>query len=66
MPLYAFNYNSDTNYSLNNLSIGTMIDYMPSEAINNNILEEKTYNVNNMLFWSIGAIQALQNRVEQL
>ena len=65
MPIYTYNYKTDSD-TVRHLNIGTMIDYIPIEVMENSVYENMSYSVNNLLFWDIAATQKIQEKLEEV
>ena len=64
LPLYTYYYKNYHN-NTKQLKIGTMIDYIPMEVMSTQSDTNIEYDRDNLLFWLIGAMQALQKKVEE-
>ena len=64
LPLYTYYYKNYHN-NTKQLKIGTMIDYIPAEVMSTQSDTNIEYDRDNLLFWLIGAMQALQKKVEE-
>lgn len=64
LPLYTYYYKNYHN-NTKQLKIGTMIDYIPVEVMSTQSDTNIEYDRDNLLFWLIGAVQALQKKVEE-
>lgn len=64
LPLYTYYYKNYHN-NTKQLKIGTMIDYIPIEVMSTQSDTNIEYDRDNLLFWLIGAMQALQKKVEE-
>ena len=65
LPIYTYFY-KDVSSATNNMSIGTMIDYIPAEAMLTTPNDNDYYNTSSMIFWSIAASQVMQSKLEAL
>ncbi len=66
LPIYTFKYNNADGSQNIKLNLGTIIDYIPSEAMHLNKADEnRAYSVNNLLFWDIAATQVIQQKLEE-
>lgn len=65
MPLYTFFYKGFSPES-KNMSLGTMIDYIPSEVMMTTPNGNDCFNLTNLIFWNIAASQGIQRKLELL
>ena len=65
MPLYTY-YFKDCSLETKTMSLGTMIDYLPSEVMMATPNGNDCYNLGNLNFWHIAVTQVLQNKIEEL
>ena len=65
MPLYTYYYKGGANET-KTMALGTMIDYIPPEVMITTPNGNDTFNLASLCFWSIGALQVLQQKVEYL
>ena len=65
MPIFTYNYNSEGSIVKNSPMLGTMIEYVPGEAMVNDGSYTDGYNPQSMLFWDIAATKVLQNKLEE-
>ena len=65
MPLYTY-YFKDCSLETRTMSLGTMIDYLPSEVMMATPNGNDCYNLGNLNFWHIAVTQVLQNKIEEL
>ena len=65
IPLYTYNYLRGDSAQI--LYLGTMIDYMPNEFMSTTSTNDGTmFEPNNIMFWTIGASQVMQSKLENL
>lgn len=65
MPLYTY-YFKDSSPDTRTMSLGTMIDYLPSEVMMTTPNGNDCYDLGNLNFWHIAVTQVLQNKIEEL
>lgn len=65
MPLYTFIYKGFSPQN-RNMSLGTMIDYIPSEVMMTTPNGNDSFNLANLNFWHIATTQVLQKKIEKL
>ena len=65
MPLYTYFYKGFSPES-KNMSLGTMIDYIPSEVMMTTPNGNDSFNLVNLVFWGIAASQGIQRKLESL
>lgn len=65
LPIYRYFYKSKSQ-STQSMAIGTMIDYIPAEAMCTTANGSECYNVSSMMFWNIAASQVMQRKLEDL
>lgn len=64
MPLYTYFY-KDMSPESRNMSIGTMIDYIPSEVMMTTPDGNDSFNLGNLEFWHLAASQVMQRKIEE-
>lgn len=65
LPIYTFFYKNSP-LATRNMSIGTMIDYIPTEASMVTPNDNECFNPISMVFWNIAASQTMQSKLEDL
>jgi hypothetical protein len=65
MPIYTYNYAHDSVAAHNSPVIGTMIDYIPNEAMGNDGEYTSIYRIESMIFWDIAATKVIQEKLEK-
>lgn len=65
LPIYTYFY-KEMPSATKNMSIGTMIDYIPAEAMLTTPNGSDYYNTSSMIFWNIAASQVMQSKLEDL
>ena len=65
MPLYTFVYKGFSPQN-RNMSLGTMIDYIPPEVMMTTPNGNDSFNLTNLNFWHIAVTQVLQKKIEDL
>lgn len=65
MPLYTYFYKGFSPEN-KNMSLGTMIDYIPAEVMMTTPNGNDSYNLSNLIFWHIAATQVMQKKIEDL
>jgi len=59
LPIFTFNFVSDSPILKNSSTIGTMIEYIPGEAMLNDGDYTCSYDMGSMVFWDIAATKVL-------
>lgn len=65
MPLYTY-YFKNCKPEAKTMSLGTMIDYLPSEVMMTTPNGNDCYDLGNLNFWHIAVTQVLQKKIEEL